>query len=780
MTGKTFACTIIYLISIQSIYGYSIPSLDIPTSPAPPAYGKSWATEKFGLDVPVVQPVVVIESALMVGEAPEFEAKCRSEPATTGVFYLAHPTDSTLFIQCDESGKAFVKQCPSGTWFTKAMTCGAMTTVLTTPSSSSSSVSLDVSAVSSSTVMIVEATKVSEAPEFDSYCRDSKMTGIWYLMHPTDSRLFIQCDESYKAYIMRCPEGTWFTSAMTCEGATIVVPPAVETKKPEDFTSKVAEAILVGEAPEYESYCKPEAFKSGSFYIMHPTDNSLFIQCDEHGKAFIKRCPIGTWFTSSMTCEAMNTVVITPALDMPVSGYETPKVILSQLELVSESSEFESYCRDSKMTGVWYLMHPTDRTLFIQCDESYKAFVRRCPTGTVFLKSMACGIETITVPALDMPVSGYETPKIVLSQLELVSVAPEFDSYCRDSKMTGVWYIMHPTDSSLFIQCDESYKAYVRRCPSGTVFLKSMTCGIEQVQVPALDISVSGYETPKVVLSQLELVSEAPEFDSYCRDSKMTGVFYLMHPTDSSLFIQCDESYKAYVRRCPSGTVFLKSMTCGKFESVVIPSLDAPVSGFTSNMIIDQAILISESSEYEKLCREQPSRSGVFYLMHPTNNFLFIQCDQYGKAFVMRCPVGTWFTKAMTCEAMTAVATPSLDMTVSGFEAPKVVLSELDYVGEAPEFDSYCKGSKMTGVFYLMHPTDSSLFIQCDDTYKAYVRRCPTGTVFLKSMTCVRSEVTSTEIVLTPVVEVPVTTYATTTVFVPPPPPSFDVPVVKY
>jgi len=88
------------------------------------AYG---AAPSFSLDI---TPVQTIQTAEVIVEAPEFKQLCLTRNSygvqTSSVFYVAHPTDRTKYVQCNEFGTAFLKQCPSGTWFTSNLVCELM------------------------------------------------------------------------------------------------------------------------------------------------------------------------------------------------------------------------------------------------------------------------------------------------------------------------------------------------------------------------------------------------------------------------------------------------------------------------------------------------------------------------------------------------------------------------------------------------------------------------------------------------------------------------------
>jgi len=354
------------------------------------------------------------------------------------------------------------------------------------------------------------------------------------------------------------------------------------------------------------------------FYLPHPTKQSFYIQCDQFGQAFLKECPAGTIFTQNLVCENINdlhpiatpVVATRPVLDQTVGSYgnaptfaaDTTNVIeTTNVETFREAPEFNSLCTSHT---IFYFSHPTDRNLFIQCDDFGKAFLKQCPTGLVFTANLACEDPanllhpTPVAASMDTPAivsTAYGTvphvhQDVVVGHTEIFQEAPEFKELCMTKNTYGaqvstVFYVPHPTKQSFYIQCDQFGRSFLKECPAGTIFTLNLACenvndlhAIEKETVPVrpqLDQTVGTYgtapvfaaEASSITQSSVEIVQEAPEFKELCLSKNAYGaqvstVFYVQHPTNRNMYIQCDQFGRAFLKSCPIGTVFTVRMTC--------------------------------------------------------------------------------------------------------------------------------------------------------------------------------------------------------------------------
>jgi acid stress-induced BolA-like protein IbaG/YrbA len=525
-------------------------------------------------------------------------------------------------------------------------------------------------------------------PEYQRLCLDKKgYASVFYLPHPTRQSWYIQCDEFGQGYLKECPAGTIFTLNLVCENINdlhpveekrTIVQPQMDTVVGSYNTAPVFAADtttsieatrveVIHEAPEFQELCLSKRSRSdyGSaatvFYLPHPNKQSWYIQCDEHGRAFIKDCPAGTVFTLNLVCEKIGELhaveqqtVVQPQLDnVHTSSYGSAPVATTYSSssytsapvapvvsldaptytetVIPENPEFRELCLSKRSAGVavFYLQHPQRQTSYIQCDEFGRSFVKDCPANTIFTLNLVCEkiddlhpIEekrTLTTQ-LDTVVGSYNTAPVFANDNTLVQntvtviEAPEFKQLCSSKRDSGVavFYLPHPSRQSWYIQCDEFGKAFVKECPANTIFTLNLVCEkiddlhpIEQTQTVVkqqLDVPVTGaynsapvfpLESSAVVeTARVEVIQEAPEFRELCLSKRTSGVaiFYLPHPNKQSWYIQCDEFGRAFMKECPANTIFTSRLTCEKigeiheFETVV----ERPV---VREQIISQPVL---------------------------------------------------------------------------------------------------------------------------------------------------------------------------------------------
>jgi hypothetical protein len=545
-------------------------------------------------------------------------------------------------------------------------------------------------------------------PEYQRLCLDKKgYATVFYLPHPIKQSWYIQCDEHGQGFLKECPAGTIFTANLVCENVNdlhvveqtqTVVRPQMDTVVGSYNSAPVfaadANSIettrveIIKEAPEFQELCLSKrsrnAYGSAStvFYLPHPTKQSWYIQCDEHGRAFLKDCPEGTVFTLNLVCEKIGELhsieqtqtVIQPQLDTVVksSSYESAPVATSysssssytaapvvSLEapaqtytetVVQENPEFRELCLSKRTAGVavFYLPHPTKQSWYIQCDEFGRAFLKDCPAGTIFTLNLACEnindlhaieqTQTVVRPQLDTVVGSYNTAPVFANDNSLIQntvtiqEAPEFRNLCESKRSSGVavFYLPHPTKQSWYIQCDEFGKAFLKDCPAGTIFTLNLVCenvndlhAIERTETiakPQLDVPVTGgYNTAPVFpvesssvveTSRVEIIKEAPEFRELCLSKRTAGVavFYLPHPEKRSWYIQCDEFGRAFLKDCPAGTIFTSRLTCEKIGEIqeVESIVERPV---VREQIISQPVLSYGERHVERpVLREQVIR----------------------------------------------------------------------------------------------------------------------------------------------------------------------------
>jgi hypothetical protein len=418
--------------------------------------------------------------------------------------------------------------------------------------------------------------------------------------------------------------------------------------------------------------------------------------------------------------------------------------------------------------------------------------------GSAPVASPAPVIRPVVPVQMDVPVNSYgskvfqDTTVEIKTPVAIEELDPTLKNMCLERQNGIVFYLPHPTKQSFYIQCDQFGHAFLKECPAGTIFTQNLVCeninDLHPVNAPAvatrpvLDQTVGSYgsaptfsaDTPSVIeTSHVEIFREAQEFNGLCTSHTL---FYFQHPTDKNSFIQCDDFGKAFVRPCPAGLVFTGNLVCENPSDLhtVAPSLDRQVQvvrpaygtvPFVSqDAVVTHTEIFQEAPEFKELCLNKNAYgaqvSTVFYIPHPTKQSFYIQCDQFGRAFLKECPVGTIFTLNLACENVndlhaiekeTVPVRPQLDQTVGTYgsapvfaaEASSITQSSVELVQEAPEFKELCLtrnayGSAVSTVFYIPHPTNKNMYIQCNEFGTAYLKSCPIGTIFTTRFTCER------------------------------------------
>jgi len=223
---------------------------------------------------------------------------------------------------------------------------------------------------------------VPESPEFESMC--AQKSGA-YSAHPASQKQYIQCDQFGKAFVHSCPTGTIFTENMACEQEAHLLPTLSQLNFAQSAYGGLAAAPSmmaiqreepVMDSPEWKHMCKENRVSNdieGMFFVAHPQDVHHYIQCDEHGRAFLKMCPGSTVFTENMACEQ--------------SAHLLPKGLRGamHLDVGLRVPQFNARCESLLgKANVIYFVHPQRGDQFIQCDSVGNAFLKTCPSGLLF------------------------------------------------------------------------------------------------------------------------------------------------------------------------------------------------------------------------------------------------------------------------------------------------------------------------------------------------------------------------------------------------------------
>jgi hypothetical protein len=701
------------------------------------------------------------------------------------MFYLPHPAKREWFIQCDESGKVFLKFCPPGTVFSANLVCEF-----------------------ESRQDEQQREQISREPTMGIARDESLFSGTSSSKQTIFHPIVIDITPIPPIGVVAAPSqtgSTWSSSSSSIEQPTTTT--------------------LSREAPEFRPLCESKRTTSRvSFFLQHPTDRTLYIQCDEFGNAFLRSCPKGLWFSAEFTCKRFD-----------ASGSD------------EESTKFEG-----------------------SSSPASSALPTR-PQEPIVLEMKPPSTQ-MTGPTLTTYHSGASSNLLSLGNTEWSRDAPEFYATCAARRQPGVimFYIPHPTDKQMYVQCDEFGKAFFRRCPNKLVFSDKLACvhstqeeekenGVRQEDLirheedesmrirenkPIIDAKPSesfGRNTFSFDQQPTTFeLAESLEFKHLCsneaklnRGQATQTVFFVPHPTDRQTYIQCDEFGRAFIRRCLTGTFFSSKSNACVEEASEQPQKQKS-SSFSTASSSNERIQFDESSttktqspltwssfgveaaEFADLCQSKRifGEKSQFFMPHPSNNSMYIQCDEFGKAFVRMCSFGTVFTEKLVCEKQTdferqqgffnreekqntiLITPPTTTLPTEGINVEIVRPFEASARTTTPQFQSgrlasfarqldeqqfafvpttatastqqqsfttrvfetlglnniFGNGSESTtelanpcteetksrGQFFFAHPNDQTRYIQCDEFNKFTVRRCSENMKFdSRRFTCV-------------------------------------------
>ena len=119
-------------------------------------------------------------------------------------------------------------------------------------------------------------------------------------------------------------------------------------------------------------------------------------------------------------------------------------------------------------------------------------------------------------------------------------------------------------------------------------------------------------------------------------------------------------------------------------------------------------------------CQNNPQKA--IYLPHPTDGTKFIQCDLFGRMYIIQCPKGKSYDKSTascTKRNVQIIVTPKPMLVVTTTLKPQV--NRLNPCSNA---------NIAQGLIYFAYPMDNTKFIECDLLGKAMVLQCNAGLVW--------------------------------------------------
>ncbi|XP_014783160.1 uncharacterized protein LOC106878459 [Octopus bimaculoides] len=169
------------------------------------------------------------------------------------------------------------------------------------------------------------------------------------------------------------------------------------------------------------------------------------------------------------------------------------------------------------------------------------------------------------------------------------------------------------------------------------------------------------------------------------------------YPHDNTKYLKCDLKGRVYVITCPPGLHYHPiRQNCGD-DHVTNP----------------KRIM---SPKHSNLCTYDNIRQNLWYFPYPANKLFFVECDVWGRAWVVPCPPQTeWVSSVSRC--------------VSNIKTTPSSLLNPCRLGEIAK-----------GRVYYPYPHNSHRYIHCDDNANPWVQFCPPKKVFdMTSKICVSS-----------------------------------------
>lgn len=172
----------------------------------------------------------------------------------------------------------------------------------------------------------------------------------------------------------------------------------------------------------------------------------------------------------------------------------------------------------------------------------------------------------------------------------------------------------------------------------------------------------------------------------------LNNIMRFKHPKSTTKYIQCKISGEMEIVNCPTGTKYDENQrVCG-------PQTISPPQNST---------LYNGSNP----CTVEAIRRRQFYFANPSDISSFIQCNEWGTAFLVSCPNNTaWSQQAYTCAHHSSAISPAINPC------------------------NYSENNQL----YFANPGNRKSFIQCDMNGNAFIVQCPFGTVWSQaSLGCV-------------------------------------------
>lgn len=177
----------------------------------------------------------------------------------------------------------------------------------------------------------------------------------------------------------------------------------------------------------------------------HPSDASKFIQCGTFDRMFVIQCPPAEVYDqATTTCIKPNAIVSQPLVNT-LSNYGVNNPCTAQ----------------NIQAGRIFFSLTSDRTKFVQCDQSGVARILTCPAQMIWDQNRQSCI---------FPRQAVLNPGTVGTGTGTITGVLSTSNPCSAQSISqNALFFSHP-DPTKFIQCDLQGNAFVQQCPSGLVW----------------------------------------------------------------------------------------------------------------------------------------------------------------------------------------------------------------------------------------------------------------------------------------------------------------------
>ena len=280
---------------------------------------------------------------------------------------------------------------------------------------------------------------------------------------------------------------------------------------------------------------------------------------------------------------------------------------------------------------------------FIQCDKFGNAFVKSCQQFFKWFQTdQQCLVETVTTSKPQC-----EIPPWVNQNDDGSPLPPYYPNPCTVDSNRVCSFIYKPflMDQHKFILCDKDGHAVIKTCPLNFKWIDhTRKCSLENVQ----STTKPQCEVPAWVDEKEKGIPLKPSYPNPCPiDSFRNCEFiYLSYIINQHKYIQCDRSGNAVIKSCPRSSIWDNNIKQCSIQNIMTthrPACTVP-KWMNSN---EKGLPLP--SNFPNPCKRTPVQT-CKYFIYILNDHKFIECDQYGEAWVKTCPsISKWDNTLLRC-----------------------------------------------------------------------------------------------------------------------------------